>query len=120
MSYFFDTYALVEIVKGNENYGNFAELSFTTTTLNLSEFYFYLLSNLKEEKANETLKKFKFAFVEINEDIAKEAAKFRKANYKRELSYIDCIGYVLAKNMEFKFLTGDDFFEKMENVEFVK
>ena len=120
MSYFFDTYALVEIIRGNTNYEEYIEETFPTTTLNLSEFYFYLLSNLNEERANETLQKFNFSFLEITESTAKEAAKFRRANYKRKLSYIDCIGYILAKNVNFKFLTGEDFFENMNNVEFVK
>ncbi len=120
MSYFFDTYALIEVIKGNENYLEYAELTFITTTLNFTEFYFYLLSSLDEKKADETLDKFNFSFLEINKDVAKEAAKFRKSNYKRELSYADCIGYILAKNMKFKFLTGDNFFKNVDNVEFVK
>ena len=120
MNYFFDTYALVEITRINKSYEQYANYLIVTTTLNLTEFYFYLLSNLTEEKANETLKKLDFSFIEINEGVAKEAAKFRKANYKRKLSYADCIGYIIAKNMGFKFLTGEDFFENLENVEFVK
>jgi len=120
MNYFFDTYAIIEIVKGNQNYENYADLTFVTTTLNLSEFYFYLLSNLDEKRANETLSKFNLSFLEIDENVAKEAAKFRKVNYKRKLSYVDCIGYILAKKMGLKFLTGDDFFENLENVGFVK
>ena len=120
MNYFFDTYALVEITKINKNYEQYSTFPIVTTTLNLSEFYFYLLSNLKENEANETLKKFNFSFIEVNENTAKEAARFRKINYKRKLSYIDCIGYILAKNMNFKFLTGEDFFENLENVEFVR
>ena len=120
MNFFFDTYALIEIVKGNESYKKYAELVFTNNTLNLSEFYFFLLSKLGEGKANETLKKFNFSFLEVSEEIAKSAAKFRKDNYKRELSYIDCIGFLLSQDVGFKFLTGDEFFEKMENVEFVR
>jgi len=120
MSYFFDTYALVEIIKTNENYEQYIDFPIITTTLNLSEFYFYLLSNFSKEKANEALSKFIFSFVEVNEDVAKEAAKFRKDNYKRKLSYIDCIGYILSKNIGFKFLTGEDFFKGMDNVEFVR
>lgn len=120
MTYFFDTYALVEIVKGNKDYEMYVAENFPTTTLNLTEFYFYLLSNLSKEKADETLKKFNFSFIEINENATKEAAKFRKTNYKRKLSYADCIGYITAKNIGFKFLTGEDFFENLENVEFVK
>ncbi|MEK6855739.1 MAG: PIN domain-containing protein [Nanoarchaeota archaeon] len=119
MSYFFDTYALVEIVKGNESYKKYSELTFVTTTLNLSEFYFYLLSSLSENRAEEILRKFNFDFLEIDEKIAKEATKFRKKNYKRELSYADCVGYILSKSKGFHFLTGDSFFENVENVEFV-
>ncbi len=39
---------------------------------------------------------------------------------KTKKIYVDCIGYILAKNMGFKFLTGEDFFDTTENVEFVK
>lgn len=120
MSYFFDTYALVEIIKNNESYRTYMNYQIITTTLNLSEFYFYLLSNLDKDKADEIVNKFNFSFLEINEEIAKEAAKFRKTHYKRELSYIDCIGYVLARSIGFSFLTGDSFFENMGNVEFVR
>ncbi len=120
MSYFFDTYALVEITKINPSYVPYSDYPILTTTLNLSEFYFYLLSNFNEDKANEILKKFDFSFLGIDENIAKEAAKFRKANYKRKLSYVDCIGYFLAKRSGFKFLTGEDFFENLSDVEFVR
>ncbi len=120
MSYFFDTYALVEIIKNNEGYNRYTSYQIVTTTLNLSEFYFYLLSTITKEKAEDMLNKFNFSFLELDEDTAKEAAKFRKENYKRKLSYVDCIGYILSKKMGFKFLTGDEFFENLENVEFVR
>ena len=32
----------------------------------------------------------------------------------------DCIGYIIAKRLGMKFLTGDKEFEGFENVEFVK
>ena len=32
----------------------------------------------------------------------------------------DCIGYILAKRLSIKFLTGDKEFEKLDDVEFVK
>ena len=117
---FFDTYALVEITKNNSNYDKFTSFPIVTTTLNLSEFYYYLLSNLNKELVDEMVIKFNFSFLEINKDVAIESARFRKMNYKRKLSYIDCIGYVLAKSKGFKFLTGDDFFENAEGAEFVR
>jgi predicted nucleic acid-binding protein len=39
---------------------------------------------------------------------------------EKELSIPDCIGFVIAKRLGAKFLTGDKAFEKKENVEFVK
>jgi len=39
---------------------------------------------------------------------------------KSNLSYVDCIGYILAKELKVGFLTGDREFEGMDNVEFVK
>ena len=120
MNYFFDTYALVEVVKGNPNYNRFSENSFVTTTLNASEFYYFLLSNLTENKVNEIFNKFNFSYIEIDEESAIEGAKFRKKNYKRDLSYADCLGYILAKKKGLNFLTGDEFFKDVENVEFVR
>ena len=39
---------------------------------------------------------------------------------KRKPSYIDCIGYMVAKRLNIKFLTGDKDFEDLDNVKFVK
>ena len=39
---------------------------------------------------------------------------------KRNVSMTDCVGYILAKQLGIKFLTGDKEFEHLDNVEFVK
>ena len=39
---------------------------------------------------------------------------------KVSLSYADGLGYEVAQRMEIKFLTGDEAFKGLENVEFVK
>ena len=56
----------------------------------------------------------------FDDETLKQASEFRFANYKRDLSYIDCVGYILAKKRGVKFLTGDEQFKAFENVEFVK
>ena len=56
----------------------------------------------------------------IEDNVIKKAMTFRALNKKRNLSYVDCIGYIIAKQRNIKFLTGDKEFEYMENVEFVK
>ena len=57
---------------------------------------------------------------ELDLNVLLEAAKFRHDNYNRKLSYIDCIGYLVAIKSNLKFLTGDRQFENRTNVEFVK
>ena len=39
---------------------------------------------------------------------------------KQDLSMTDCVGYVVAKRLGVKFLTGDKEFRNFQNVEFVK
>jgi len=117
--YYFDTYALIEIVKGNTNYSSFTEKTMITSVVNLSEFYFCLLKELTEKEANESLAKFTFEFLEISPKNAINAAIVRKMLKKRSVSYIDCIGYSVAKENGLKFLTGDPAFKDQENVEFI-
>lgn len=120
MNYFFDTYAIIEIVKGSESHRRFREQVILTTTLNLSEAFFILLRETNESVANETVRKLNFGFLDITSEIAIEAAKFRHLHLKLKLSYADCIGYITALKNKIKFVTGDDGFEKLDNVEFVK
>ena len=121
-SFFFDTYALYETVHNSNSYSKYlnGELSLITTKLNLMELYYSLLRVYGKEKAEESFNFFKGFCVEIDDEILKQASEFRFANYKRDLSYVDCIGYILAKRRGVKFLTGDEQFKKFDNVEFVK
>ncbi len=119
-AYFFDTYAIMEILKQNPSYIVYQEKSTTFTIFNLVELYAIVLRDYGESKANEVYEKYKGSVVEIGDETLKEAVKFRKMMNKRQLSYADCIGYVYAKRNNMKFLTGDKEFENMENVEFVK
>lgn len=118
-SYFFDTYALIELVKGNPGYIKYTEAAVITTQLNLIEFYYSLISDFSKEIAKAVYSKFKDAARKIDDEIIFEAMELRK-KLKKRLSYVDCIGYTLAKELNIKFLTGDKEFEDMENVEFVK
>ena len=58
--------------------------------------------------------------VEITDHDIKRACEFRLQNKNKELSYIDCIGYIIAVEKKIKFLTGDEGFRNIGNVEFVK
>lgn len=119
-TFFFDTYAFFEILAGNKDYDKYIEAKIITTKLNIFELYLLIYRDISEEKAEEVFKKY-YPFVEdFGEIVIKEAAKMKKEFNKRDLSMADCIGYCMAKQLGIKFLTGDEQFEKMENVEYVK
>ncbi len=120
-SYFFDTYAFFELINGNLNYNKYQrDVGIITTKLNLMELHYGLLKVGGEEMAEHFLDSFSKFCVEIDDEIIKEANKFRFINKSKKLSYIDCVGYIISKKFNVKFLTGDKEFENLENVEFVK
>ena len=121
MKYFFDSYAIVEVIEGNENYSRFKDFPITTTTLTVAEVYYYLLREHNEQTADYWIKNLNFELISlIKLHIAVNATKFKFKNKKENLSYADCIGYMLSKELDIKFLTGDSKFKNKENVEFVK
>lgn len=121
MEYFFDSSAIIEVIEGNEGYSRFKNLQITTTTLNVAEVYFYLLREHNEQTADYWIKKLNFELINIIKlNTIMNATKLKFKNKKEDLSYIDCIGYILSKELNVKFLTGDNKFKNRENVEFVK
>ncbi len=60
--------------------------------------------------------------VEFDEEDLKSAMnkRFELRRRKLDLSYADALGYTLSLRLRVKFLTGDDAFKNLENVEFVK
>ena len=119
-SYFFDTYALIEILKDNPNYKRFTTESVTMTIFNLAELYWSVLRDYGATKAGTVFNQYKPSVVDIDDDALKSAMQFKKTHRKVRLSYADCIGYVYAKRHSMKFLTGDKEFADLPNVEFVK
>jgi len=120
MIYFLDTYALIEIVKGNEKFKRFLDLELYTSLFNLYEFYFVLIRDYDEQIAKRFFFQFKDRILQIKDEHIFKASRFKKDNLKQRLSYVDCLGYMMALDYQMKFLTGDKEFENLENVEFVK
>jgi len=117
---FFDSYAFFEILKQNVNYSNYTSSEIITTKLNLFELCLGILREEGPENAKKVLDKYYSFSVDFSKEVIFEAAKMKKELNKRNVSMSDCIGYVLAKSLGIKFLTGDKEFEGLENVEFVK
>lgn len=118
--YFFDTYALVEMAKGNKNYEKYSKENIRLSVFNLVEFFYSVLNDFDEQTAKKEVEKLNYEKLEVTDEIIEEACRFRHKNKPKKLSYADCIGYALAKQHNLKFLTGDMQFRGMENVEFVK
>lgn len=116
--YFFDTYAFIEIIRGNEKYKPYVNAIIITTIFNLAELNYNLKKEMSKEKANKYTKDYFDFIAEISFDDLMEAMDL-KIKYK-DLSIPDVIGYIIAKKHNIKFLTGDEGFRNFENVEFVK
>ncbi|MBS3102090.1 PIN domain-containing protein [Candidatus Woesearchaeota archaeon] len=121
ISFFFDTYAFYEIIVGNPNYKAYTKNArIITTQLNLMELYYQLILAYDKKTALELFKRYEELIAPISNGAIIEAMDFRKQHYKKRLSYVDCVGYIMAKNAGIPFLTGDRQFKEMPNVEFVK
>ena len=118
--YFFDSYAIVEIINGNSNYLPYKEVAIITTKLNLFEVCYSLLREGKDQELDEFLMYSYNYIIDFDQELIKDAAFFRLQHKKRNISMTDCIGYSLAKWLGLKFLTGDKEFEHFDNVEFIK
>ena len=120
-SFFFDTYAFFELFKGNPAYKAYArEQAILTTKMNLFELHYHFLGSRGKAIADEIYDYYAQFAVEIDDAAIKLASSFRTLHKKRNLSYIDCLGYSIAKMRKIPFLTGDKQFRDLENVEFVK
>ncbi len=117
-TFFFDSYALFEIIGGNPRYGPYQDASIITAIFNLAELNYGLKKEVDHVKADEFTRKFSSSLVEVTVDDVTKAMSLRFK--KKDLSIPDAIGYTVAQRLNVRFLTGDDDFKDMPNVEFVK
>lgn len=120
MKFFLDTYALVEITKGNKNFEKYLDSDAITLRLNMAELYHSNLSDFNEKTADHFFKLFARLTFEMPPEIIPKAVTFRKLHNKKNLSYADCFGYIFAMENKRLFLTGDKAFRGMKGVEFVR
>jgi uncharacterized protein len=122
-SFFADSYALIEMLKGNENYQSFHSEQLITTEFNICEVGFAVC---REYPANatrvlKTVRKMVVIQETRDEDYCAGAATRKLATAEgKKLSTIDCVGYSVANRLNIPFLTGDREFSDMNNVQFVR
>ncbi len=120
-TFFFDTYAFFEILNANPAYAKYSVgVGVITTKFNLLELHYGILLQCGKEEADLKYDEYVAYTIVVEDVIFKKASEFRAQHKEQKLSYIDCIGYVIAKTVGVKFLTGDKQFKDLENVEFVK
>ncbi len=122
--YYADTYALVEILKGNPAYKRYADEELVTSEFNMLELAYALTKDYDEEKTVKILRVVR-AFVTVvqprDEDYTKASVlRLELRKQGKNLSLIDALGYVLAKRLGMAFLTGDREFRNLDRVEYVK
>jgi len=117
--FYFDTYAIIEIINGNMNYEKYKNQKIITCTLNLAELYWVFLNKYNRKTADYWIRNLSFDLIKFSEIECMEATRYRHSRKKSKLSFIDCLGYILGLKNNLKFLTGDKEFEKEPNTEFV-
>jgi len=115
-----DTYALIEISKGNPKFADYLNSPFILSDLTLAEFYGVVLREEGESVADYWFKKLERYSLPVSKDILIEAIKFKYENKKSNLSFFDATGYIFSLKNGCFFVTGDKEFEKFPNVEFIK
>jgi len=121
--FFYDSYAIFEYLKGNQKYQKYFDDPIgITTRFNLMEVFYHLYKEEGEEYANEIYNSFLTVCIEVSDEQIKNAMKLRKSlkDDKLNISFVDAIGYSIAKENGLLFLTGDEDFEHLPSVEYVK
>ncbi len=120
MKFFCDTYALVEIIKGNKAYTPFLNQELYTCVFNLYELFYNLLREYNEEVAKRYFYEFASLAIEVDDEHIFAAGRYKLEMTKKNISYTDALGYAIAEKEGLKFLTGDKEFQHLSNVQFVK
>ena len=117
--YLFDTYAIMEIIDGNEIYDYYLDSDVVINNFIFAELCYNLFKD-KDKRAREHFDKYSKFINSVKPEWIEEAMKFRLEWKDRNVSITDCVSYIMAKKLGIKFLTGDEEFENLEEVEFVK
>ena len=121
---FADTYALIELLKGNPRYERYSHDYLIATEFNLLELAYALFRELGRIETAKIIKSVRdnIEIMPTDDSDYLNASEFRRSANRtgKKLSLIDALGYSCSCNQRIKFLTGDREFFDMENVEYIK
>lgn len=118
-TFLFDTYAIMEIINKNSSYEKYLDDDIIINDFIFAELCYNLIKE-NHPKLKETLDKYAQHISHAEPETIKKAMEFRLRWRDRNVSISDCIGYIMAKDLGIRFLTGDKEFKDIEYVEFVK
>jgi predicted nucleic acid-binding protein len=121
--FFADSYAIIEILKGNEHYRKYQTDHLIATEFNICEVAFAVCRDYPDKTHSVMALVRKMVSLEpaTDEDYCSAAAMRRTTTSTgKKFSTIDCVGYSVARRLEIPFLTGDREFEDIDNVVFVR
>jgi len=122
--FFGDTYALIELLKGNPNYEGYSRADLVTTEFNILELTYALFRDFGHDETANTIEfvRTKVEVMLTEDSDYLNASDFRLSANKtgKKLSLVDALGYSYSRKLGIKLLTGDREFSEMENVEYVK
>ena len=87
--FFCDTYALIEIIGGNDNYEKYENAVLVTSEFNLIELYCHFLKNYSRNSAEHYFSHWLNLCVHIPHTAIKSGMEIKLANKKERLSYVD-------------------------------
>lgn len=115
--YFADSYALIEMFKGNPQYKAYQDADHVCLQVNLAEcVYAFLKAHAFQKRMIDELSS---VIIPLTTTATITAMNIKYRLRKKKLSYIDCLGYATARELNILFLTGDKEFKDLPGVEFV-
>jgi predicted nucleic acid-binding protein len=117
--FLYDTYAIIEIIEGNENYEGYLDKRIIINDFIFAELSYVLIREGYPD-SDKYIQKYMKYVIHVSPDLIKKAMEFRYKNKEKGMSVTDCISYFQARKLGIRFLTGDKEFEDLDNVEFVK
>ena len=122
-TFFADTYAIIELLKGSIRYRPYKDAVLITTEFNLAEFA-YAVTRDYPERAQDICSQVRHGmrlYHPGDRDYLRASLLRRESALQgKKFSLIDCVGYSVAESLSLPFLTGDREFEGMAGVEYVK
>ena len=119
ITFFLDTYALIEISKANPAYEKYRRVLAVTLIYNLAELYYFCLREFTQEYADKTHDAFYEIVKNFPSNLVKDAMLFRYKHKKQKFSYCDALGYIYAISNDYWFVTGDAMFKEFDHVVFI-